>query len=134
MTSCFMRLDNPDMLNVRIMKDSIYHQFIEGAIEKYQFLFDKVKRQTILVFKLFGNNEIYRLSMNGDFAYSLLEDISETEQFFKTVNFWGTNINIARKYKKKLDIQIDSNEGYIYIKDLTKNDGAFFKLYGSLEV
>lgn len=134
MTSCFMRLDNPDMLNVRIMKDSIYHQFIEGAIEKYQFLFDKVKRQTILVFKLFGNNEIYRLSMNGDFAYSLLEDISETEQFFKTVNFWGTNINIARKYKKKLDIQIDSNEGYIYIKDLTKNDRAFFKLYGSLEV
>ena len=134
MTGCFMRLDNPDMLNVRIMKDSIYHQFIEGAIEKYQFLFDKVKRQTILVFKLFGNNEIYRLSMNGDLAYSLLEDISETEQFFKTVNFWGTNINIVRKYKKKLDIQIDSTEGYIYIKDLTKNDGAFFKLYGSLEV
>ena len=134
MTSCFMRLDNPDMLNVRIMKDSIYHQFIEGAIEKYQFLFDKVKRQTILVFKLIGNNEIYRLSMNGDFAYSLLEDISETEQFFKTVNFWGTNINIARKYKKKLDIQIDSNEGYIYIKDLTKNYGAFFKIYGSIEV
>lgn len=134
MTSCFMRLNKPDMLNVRITKDSIYQQLIEGAIEKYQFLFDKVKRQTILVFKLFDNNEIYRLSMNGDFAYSLLEDISETEQFFKTVNFWGTNINIARKYKKKLDIQIDSNEGYIYIKDLTKNDGAFFRLYGSLEV
>ena len=134
MTSCFMRLNKPDMLNVRITKDSIYQQLIEGAIEKYQFLFDKVKRQTILVFKLFDNNEIYRLSMNGDFAYSLLEDISETEQIFKTENVWGTNINIARKYKKKLDIQIDSNEGYIYIKDLTKNDGAFFRLYGSLEV
>ena len=69
-----------------------------------------------------------------DFVKDQLPSQDETEQFFKTVNFWGTNINIARKYKKKLDIQIDSNEGYIYIKDLTKNDGAFFKLYGSLEV
>ena len=105
---------------------------LEGAIEKYKIDFDNESNQAIFTFKMFGDSNFYKLRMVAD-AGKNLEELTMTEHFFQIVNILGLTINMAKSKKKSLAIKVDMERSFVYLEDLSSNDGTIHKFHGWLE-
>ena len=105
---------------------------LEGAIEKYKIDFDNESNQAIFTFKMFGDSKFYKLRMVAD-AGKNLEELTTTEHFFQIVNILGLTINMAKSKKKSLAIKVDMERSFVYLEDLSSNDGIIHKFHGWLE-
>ena len=105
---------------------------LEGAIEKYKVDFDAKFKQAIFTFKMYGSSKFYKLRIVVD-AEKNLEELTTTEHFFKIVNILGLTINMAKSKKKSLAIKVDMENSYVYLEDLSSNDGTIHKFHGWLE-
>ena len=105
---------------------------LEGAIEKYKIDFDNESNQAIFTFKMFGDSKFYKLRMVAD-AGKNLEELTTTEHFFQIVNILGLTINMAKSNKKSLAIKVDMEKSFVYLEDLSSNDGIIHKFHGWLE-
>ena len=81
---------------------------------------------------MFGDSKFYKLRMIAD-AEKNLEELTTTEHFFQVVNVLGLTINTAKSKKKSLAIKVDMEKSYVYLEDLSSNDGAIHKFHGWLE-
>ena len=135
MSTCFMLMNNPMdlMMNLVVGTTNNNEQTtLEGAIEKYKVDFDSESNQAIFTFKIFGDSKFYKLRMIAD-AEKNLEELTTTEHFFQVVNVLGLTINTAKSKKKSLAIKVDMEKSYVYLEDLSSNDGAIHKFHGWLE-
>ena len=105
---------------------------LEGAIEKYKVDFDVASNQAIFTFKMYGSSKLYKLRIVAD-AQKNLEELTTTEHFFQVVNIFGLTINMAKSKKKSLAIKVDMEHSYVYLEDLSSNDGTIHKFHGWLE-
>lgn len=135
MSTCFMLMNNPMDLIMNLVVGTINHNeqtTLEGAIAKYKVDFDSESNQAIFTFKMFGDSKFYKLRMIAD-AEKNLEELTTTEHFFQVVNVLGLTINTAKSKKKSLAIKVDMEKSYVYLEDLSSNDGAIHKFHGWLE-
>lgn len=135
MSTCFMLMNNPMDLIMNLVVGTTNHNeqtTWEGAIEKYKVDFDSESNQAIFTFKMFGDSKFYKLRMIAD-AEKNLEELTTTEHFFQVVNVLGLTINTAKSKKKSLAIKVDMEKSYVYLEDLSSNDGAIHKFHGWLE-
>ena len=130
-----MLMNNPMDLIMNLVVGTINHNeqtTLEGAIAKYKVDFDSESNQAIFTFKMFGDSKFYKLRMIAD-AEKNLEELTTTEHFFQVVNVLGLTINTAKSKKKSLAIKVDMEKSYVYLEDLSSNDGAIHKFHGWLE-
>ncbi|MDU3276836.1 MAG: hypothetical protein E7C62_07495 [Veillonella sp.] len=135
MSTAFMLMNNPMDLIMNLVVDTsaISNQTaLEGAIEKYKVDFDAKFKQAIFTFKMYGSSKFYKLRIVVD-AEKNLEELTTTEHFFKIVNILGLTINMAKSKKKSLAIKVDMENSYVYLEDLSSNDGTIHKFHGWLE-
>ena len=135
MSTAFMLMNNPMDLIMNLVEDTsaISNQTaLEGAIEKYKVDFDAKFKQAIFTFKMYGSSKFYKLRIVVD-AEKNLEELTTTEHFFKIVNILGLTINMAKSKKKSLAIKVDMENSYVYLEDLSSNDGTIHKFHGWLE-
>ena len=135
MSTCFMLMNNPMDLIMNLVVGTTNHNeqtTLEGAIEKYKVDFDSESNQAIFTFKMFGDSKFYKLRMIAD-AEKNLEELTTTEHFVQVVNVLGLTINTAKSKKKSLAIKVDMEKSYVYLEDLSSNDGAIHKFHGWLE-
>lgn len=135
MSTCFMLMNNPMDLIMNLVVGTTNHNeqtTLEGAIAKYKVDFDSESNQAIFTFKMFGDSKFYKLRMIAD-AEKNLEELTTTEHFFQVVNVLGLTINTAKSKKKSLAIKVDMEKSYVYLEDLSSNDGAIHKFHGWLE-
>lgn len=135
MSTTFMLMNNPMDLIMNLVVDTTNNNeqtSLEGAIEKYKIDFDMESNQAIFTFKMFGNPKFYKLRMVAD-ARKNLEELTTTEHFFQIVNILGLTINMAKSKKKSLAIKVDMERSYVYLEDLSSNDGIIHKFHGWLE-
>lgn len=135
MSTCFMLMNNPMDLIMNLVVGTTNHNektTLEGAIEKYKVDFDSESNQAIFTFKMFGDSKFYKLRMIAD-AEKNLEELTTTEHFFQVVNVLGLTINTAKSKKKSLAIKVDMEKSYVYLENLSSNDGTIHKFHGWLE-
>lgn len=135
MSTCFMPMNNPIDLIMNLVVDTTVtsnQTVVEGAIKKYKVDFDAASKQAIFTFKMYDSSKFYKLRIVAD-AEKNLEDLTTTEHFFKIVNTLGLTINMAKSKKKSLAIKVDMERSYVYLEDLSSNDGATHKFHGWLE-
>lgn len=135
MSTCFMLMNNPMdlMMNLVVGTTNNNEQTtLEGAIEKYKVDFDSESNQAIFTFKMYGSSKLYKLRIVAD-AQKNLEELTTTEHFFQVVNIFGLTINMAKSKKKSLAIKVDMEHSYVYLEDLSSNDGTIHKFHGWLE-
>ena len=135
MSTCFMLMNNPMDLIMNLVVGITNHNeqtTLEGAIEKYKVDFDSESNQAIFTFKMFGDSKFYKLRMIAD-AEKNLEELTTTEHFFQVVNVLGLTINTAKSKKKSLAIKVDMEKSYVYLENLSSNDGTIHKFHGWLE-
>lgn len=135
MSTCFMLMNNPMDLIMNLVVDTTVtsnQTVVEGAINKYKVDFDAASKQAIFTFKMYDSSKFYKLRIVAD-AEKNLEDLTTTEHFFKIVNTLGLTINMAKSKKKSLAIKVDMERSYVYLEDLSSNDGATHKFHGWLE-
>lgn len=135
MSTCFMLMNNPMDLIMNLVVGTTNHNeqtTLEDAIEKYKVDFDSESNQAIFTFKMFGDSKFYKLRMIAD-AEKNLEELTSTEHFFQVVNVLGLTINTAKSKKKSLAIKVDMEKSYVYLEDLSSNDGTIHKFHGWLE-
>lgn len=135
MSTCFMLMNNPMDLIMNLVVGTTNNNeqtTLEGAIEKYKVDFDVASKQAIFTFKMYGSSKFYKLRIVAD-AQKNLEEFTTTEHFFQVVNVLGLTINTAKSKKKSLAIKVDMEKSYIYLEDLSSNDGTIHKFYGWLE-
>ena len=135
MSTCFMLMNNPMDLIMNLVVGTTNNSeqtSLEGAIEKYKIDFDNESNQAIFTFKMFGDSKFYKLRMVAD-AGKNLEELTTTEHFFQIVNILGLTINMAKSKKKSLAIKVDMERSFVYLEDLSSNDGIIHKFHGWLE-
>lgn len=135
MGTTFMLMNNPMDLIMNLVVDTTVNtdqMILEGAIEKYKVDFDAASQQAIFTFKLYGSSKFYKLRIVAD-ARKNLEELTSTEHFFQVVNILGLTINMAKSKKKSLAIKVDMENSYVYLEDLSSNDGTIHKFHGWLE-
>lgn len=135
MSTCFMLMNNPMDLIMNLVVDTTVNtdqMALEGAIEKYKVDFDAISKQAIFTFKMYDSSKFYKLRIVVD-AKKNLEELTSTEHFFKVVNILGLTINMAKSKKKSLAIKVDMENSYVYLEDLSSNDGTIHKFHGWLE-
>lgn len=135
MSTTFMLMNNPMDLIMNLVvgtTDNSEQTSLEGAIEKYKIDFDNESNQAIFTFKMFGDSKFYKLRMVAD-AGKNLEELTTTEHFFQIVNILGLTINMAKSKKKSLAIKVDMERSFVYLEDLSSNDGIIHKFHGWLE-
>ena len=135
MSICFMLMNNPMDLIMNLVVGTTNNNeqtTLEGAIEKYKVDFDSESNQAIFTFKMFGDSKFYKLRMIAD-AEKNLEELTTTEHFFQVVNVLGLTINTAKSKKKSLAIKVDMEKSYVYLENLSSNDGTIHKFHGWLE-
>lgn len=135
MSTCFMLMNNPMDLIMNLVVGTTNNSeqtSLEGAIEKYKIDFDNESNQAIFTFKMFGDSKFYKLRMVAD-AGKNLEELTTTEHFFQIVNILGLTINMAKSNKKSLAIKVDMEKSFVYLEDLSSNDGIIHKFHGWLE-
>ena len=135
MSTCFMLMNNPMDLIMNLVVGTTNNSeqtSLEGAIEKYKIDFDNESNQAIFTFKMFGDSKFYKLRMVAD-AGKNLEELTTTEHFFQIVNILGLTINMAKSNKKSLAIKVDMEKSYVYLENLSSNDGTIHKFHGWLE-
>lgn len=135
MSTCFMLMNNPMDLIMNLVVGTTNNSeqtSLEGAIEKYKIDFDNESNQAIFTFKMFGDSKFYKLRMVAD-AGKNLEELTTTEHFFQIVNILGLTINMAKSKKKSLAIKVDMEKSYVYLENLSSNDGTIHKFHGWLE-
>ena len=135
MSTCFMLMNNPMDLIMNLVVGTTNNSeqtSLEGAIEKYKIDFDNESNQAIFTFKMFGDSKFYKLRMVAD-AGKNLEELTTTEHFFQIVNILGLTINMAKSKKKSLAIKVDMEKSFVYLEDLSSNDGIIHKFHGWLE-
>lgn len=135
MGTTFMLMNNPMDLIMNLVVGTTNNNeqtSLEGAIEKYKIDFDNESNQAIFTFKMFGDSKFYKLRMVAD-AGKNLEELTTTEHFFQIVNILGLTINMAKSKKKSLAIKVDMERSFVYLEDLSSNDGIIHKFHGWLE-
>lgn len=135
MSTTFMLMNNPMDLIMNLVVGTTNNNeqtSLEGAIEKYKIDFDNESNQAIFTFKMFGDSKFYKLRMVAD-AGKNLEELTTTEHFFQIVNILGLTINMAKSKKKSLAIKVDMEKSFVYLEDLSSNDGIIHKFHGWLE-
>ena len=135
MSTTFMLMNNPMDLIMNLVVGTTNHNeqtTLEGTIEKYKVDFDSESNQAIFTFKMFGDSKFYKLRMVAD-AGKNLEELTTTEHFFQIVNILGLTINMAKSKKKSLAIKVDMERSFVYLEDLSSNDGIIHKFHGWLE-
>ena len=135
MSTTFMLMNNPMDLIMNLVigtTNNSEQTSLEGAIEKYKIDFDNESNQAIFTFKMFGDSKFYKLRMVAD-AGKNLEELTTTEHFFQIVNILGLTINMAKSKKKSLAIKVDMEKSYVYLENLSSNDGTIHKFHGWLE-
>lgn len=135
MSTTFMLMNNPMDLIMNLVVGTTNNNeqtTLEGAIEKYKVDFDSESNQAIFTFKMFGDSKFYKLRMVAD-AGKNLEELTTTEHFFQIVNILGLTINMAKSKKKSLAIKVDMERSFVYLEDLSSNDGIIHKFHGWLE-
>ena len=135
MSTTFMLMNNPMDLIMNLVVGTTNNSeqtSLEGAIEKYKIDFDNESNQAIFTFKMFGDSKFYKLRMVAD-AGKNLEELTTTEHFFQIVNILGLTINMAKSKKKSLAIKVDMEKSYVYLENLSSNDGIIHKFHGWLE-
>ena len=135
MSTTFMLMNNPMDLIMNLVvgtTDNSEQTSLEGAIEKYKIDFDNESNQAIFTFKMFRDSKFYKLRMVAD-AGKNLEELTTTEHFFQIVNILGLTINMAKSKKKSLAIKVDMERSFVYLEDLSSNDGIIHKFHGWLE-
>lgn len=135
MSTTFMLMNNPMDLIMNLVVGTTNNNeqtALEGAIEKYKIDFDNESNQAIFTFKMFGDSNFYKLRMVAD-AGKNLEELTMTEHFFQIVNILGLTINMAKSKKKSLAIKVDMERSFVYLEDLSSNDGTIHKFHGWLE-
>lgn len=135
MSTTFMLMNNPMDLIMNLVVGTTNHKeqtTLEGAIEKYKVDFDVESNQAVFTFKMFGDSKFYKLRMVAD-AGKNLEELTMTEHFFQIVNILGLTINMAKSKKKSLAIKVDMERSFVYLEDLSSNDGTIHKFHGWLE-
>lgn len=135
MSTTFMLMNNPMDLIMNLVVNTTVNtdqMVLEGAIEKYKVDFDAASRQAIFTFKMYDSSKFYKLRIVAD-AKKNLEELTSTEHFFQVVNIFGLTINMAKSKKKSLAIKVDMEHSYVYLEDLSSNDGAIHKFHGWLE-
>ena len=135
MGTTFMLMNNPMDLIMNLVVGTTNNSeqtSLEGAIEKYKIDFDNESNQAIFTFKMFGDSKFYKLRMVAD-AGKNLEELTTTEHFFQIVNILGLTINMAKSKKKSLAIKVDMERSFVYLEDLSSNDGIIHKFHGWLE-
>lgn len=135
MSTTFMLMNNPMDLIMNLVVGTTNNSeqtSLEGAIEKYKIDFDNESNQAIFTFKMFGDSKFYKLRMVAD-AGKNLEELTTTEHFFQIVNILGLTINMAKSKKKSLAIKVDMEKSYVYLENLSSNDGTIHKFHGWLE-
>lgn len=135
MSTTFMLMNNPMELIMNLVVGTTNNSeqtSLEGAIEKYKIDFDNESNQAIFTFKMFGDSKFYKLRMVAD-AGKNLEELTTTEHFFQIVNILGLTINMAKSKKKSLAIKVDMERSFVYLEDLSSNDGIIHKFHGWLE-
>ena len=135
MGTTFMLMNNPMDLIMNLVVGTTNNNeqtSLEGAIEKYKIDFDNESNQAIFTFKMFGDSKFYKLRMVAD-AGKNLEELTTTEHFFQIVNILGLTINMAKSKKKSLAIKVDMEKSYVYLENLSSNDGTIHKFHGWLE-
>lgn len=135
MSTTFMLMNNPMDLIMNLVVGTTNDNeqtALEGAIEKYKIDFDNESNQAIFTFKMFGDSKFYKLRMVAD-AGKNLEELTMTEHFFQIVNILGLTINMAKSKKKSLAIKVDMERFFVYLEDLSSNDGTIHKFHGWLE-
>ena len=135
MGTTFMLMNNPMDLIMNLVVGTTNNSeqtSLEGAIEKYKIDFDSESNQAIFTFKMFGDSKFYKLRMIAD-AEKNLEELTTTEHFFQVVNVLGLTINTAKSKKKSLAIKVDMEKSYVYLENLSSNDGTIHKFHGWLE-
>lgn len=135
MSTTFMLMNNPMDLIMNLVVGTTNNSeqtSLEGAIEKYKIDFDNESNQAIFTFKMFGDSKFYKLRMVAD-AGKNLEELTTTEHFFQIVNILGLTINMAKSKKKSLAIKVDMERSFVYLEDLSSNDGIIHKFHGWLE-
>ena len=135
MGTTFMLMNNPMDLIMNLVVGTTNNSeqtSLEGAIEKYKIDFDNESNQAIFTFKMFGDSKFYKLRMVAD-AGKNLEELTTTEHFFQIVNILGLTINMAKSKKKSLAIKVDMEKSYVYLENLSSNDGTIHKFHGWLE-
>lgn len=135
MSTTFMLMNNPMDLIMNLVVGTTNNNeqtALEGAIEKYKIDFDNESNQAIFTFKMFGDSKFYKLRMVAD-AGKNLEELTMTEHFFQIVNILGLTINMAKSKKKSLAIKVDMERSFVYLEDLSSNDGTIHKFHGWLE-
>ena len=135
MSTTFMLMNNPMDLIMNLVVGTTNNSeqtSLEGAIEKYKIDFDNESNQAIFTFKMFGDSKFYKLRMVAD-AGKNLEELTTTEHFFQIVNILGLTIIIAKSKKNSLAIMVDIEKSYVYLENLSSNDGTIHKFHGWLE-
>ena len=135
MSTTFMLMNNPMDLIMNLVVNTTVNtdqMVLEGAIEKYKVDFDSESNQAIFTFKMFGDSKFYKLRMIAD-AEKNLEELTTTEHFFQVVNVLGLTLNTAKSKKKSLAIKVDMEKSYVYLENLSSNDGTIHKFHGWLE-
>lgn len=135
MSTCFMMINNPMdlVINITVDRDTYDTYFLlNGAIEKYKINFDAEYKQVIFTFKLLSNSILYKLRMISD-TNNNLEELTDIDYFFKTVNILGLAIDRAKSKKKPLGIKVDTENSYVYLENLDSNNGTYYKFRGWLE-
>ena len=133
MSTTFMLMNNPMDLIMNLVVNTTVNtdqMVLEG--EKYKVDFDAASRQAIFTFKMYDSSKFYKLRIVAD-AKKNLEELTSTEHFFQVVNIFGLTINMAKSKKKSLAIKVDMEHSYVYLEDLSSNDGTIHKFHGWLE-
>ena len=98
------------VINITVDRDTCDTYFLlNGAIEKYKISFDAEYKQVIFTFKLLSNSILYKLRMISD-TNNNLEELTDIDYFFKTVNILGLAIDRAKSKKKPLGIKVDTEK------------------------
>ena len=143
MSTTFMLMNNPMDLIMNLVVNTTVNtdqMVLEGAIEKYKVDFDAASRQAIFTFKMYDSSklgdktpEVPIEKSENKLNKKNLEELTSTEHFFQVVNIFGLTINMAKSKKKSLAIKVDMEHSYVYLEDLSSNDGTIHKFHGWLE-